>query len=130
MKNKLKRNDLCHCGSGAKYKLCHEGKEKKPYIQYAILILILGVVVFYFLAPTKPAKVSSQSFKSQSSINTTNSPKLKQALGQTPPGKVWNEEHGHYHDLPKSSINNQSRVPDDLNPNKVWNEEHGHYHDK
>ena len=130
MKNKLKRNDFCHCGSGKKYKLCHESKENIPYVQYAILLSILGVVLFYVLVPNEMNSVNNKKLKNQPSTYATSNTKLKQPVGKAPPGKVWHEEHGHYHDLPKSSIANQSKIPDELNPNKVWHEEHGHYHDK
>ena len=64
--------------------------------------------------------------------------------GDPPPGKVWSQEHGHWHDAPvsksltpkilgKNEVN-KITVPkqDKSNPpeGKVWNEEHDHFHDK
>ena len=49
-------------------------------------------------------------------------------------GKVWSEEHGHYHDInPSSALPQQNlNIPRPEGPapeGKVWSEEHGHWHD-
>ena len=63
--------------------------------------------------------------------NETESP------GNTPPGKVWSPEHGHWHDapamstpiVPQSSTGPTSEPPGPAPPGKVWSPEHGHWHD-
>jgi len=80
---KVGRNDPCPCGSGKKYKNCHQneeeqkgGKDKAWLIGgLIILFLVIGAVGYYF-----------------NSKNISNGP-----AGAAPEGKVWSEEHGHYH---------------------------------
>ncbi len=70
------RNDPCHCGSGKKYKNCHqksEGKFGKNLIYIIGTAVIAGIVLVIYLL-----------FFS----DTENDP---------PPGKVWSPEHGHWH---------------------------------
>jgi hypothetical protein len=43
--------------------------------------------------------------------------------GPAPPGKEWSEAHGHWHDIAGVS------PPGPAPPGKVWSEEHGHWHD-
>jgi hypothetical protein len=68
------------------------------------------------------------------------------AVPPAPAGKVWSEEHGHYHDAPVGAQTNAgpngaatatSPLPagganqpqGEAPPGKVWSAEHGHYHD-
>jgi hypothetical protein len=72
---KTGRNDLCHCGSGRKYKKCH-GKTETPAARgRMMLILVGGAVVAAIL-------VGVASFTTQGGTGT----------------RVWSPEHGHYHD--------------------------------
>ena len=59
--------------------------------------------------------------------------------GDSPPGKVWSEEHGHWHDaknphdgftadMDKSM--DQLQRQGETASGKVWSPEHGHWHDK
>jgi len=77
IKKQIRRNDPCHCGSGKKYKNCHQKSAEKSGKN---LIYILGasfigalILVIYILFSSDGANDS-------------------------PPGKVWSPEHGHYHD--------------------------------
>jgi hypothetical protein len=81
---KIGRNDPCHCGSGKKYKNCHqqvEVKKEAPNRNFLIggivlvIIMLAALVLFLNL---------------QSSGNG--------APGDAPEGKVWSSEHGHWHD--------------------------------
>jgi uncharacterized protein YchJ len=83
--NKIGRNDACHCGSGKKYKNCHQQidvqkkapNNKNTLIGGAIIvIIILAAIALYF--------------NLQSPANS--------APGDAPAGKVWSSEHGHWHD--------------------------------
>jgi uncharacterized integral membrane protein len=76
---KTGRNELCPCGSGKKYKQCHEGKaaEKSRTVgKWTAMIvgglMLVGALVFF-------------------SSGSTSDP------GSAPAGKVWSQEHGHYH---------------------------------
>ena len=125
MKSKTNRNDPCPCGSGKKYKNCHENKETKnksnvPWILGIIFVIAIGFLVL------KPNQ------------------NLKSSGGK--PGQVWSEEHGHWHDAPSatptarapvqqepaSNVSTQAkstRPPGPAPEGKVWSEEHGHWHD-
>ena len=58
----------------------------------------------------------------------------KPSISSAPPGKVWSEEHGHWHDInPAPTVPQQNlNIPRPKGPapeGKVWSEEHGHWHD-
>ncbi len=82
---KIGRNDPCSCGSGKKYKNCHQqmdnekqnGKRNLIIAGVIALLMIFAAIGFYF--------------NNQSPGNT--------APGEAPKGKVWSEEHGHWHDI-------------------------------
>jgi SEC-C motif len=72
---KTGRNDLCHCGSGRKYKKCH-GVKETPAARGRILLLAVGGAVLAAIL------VGISSFTGQGAG----------------PTRVWSTEHGHYHD--------------------------------
>ncbi|EMR01031.1 SEC-C metal-binding domain-containing protein [Cesiribacter andamanensis] len=80
------RNDPCPCGSGKKYKNCHQQLEEKKGTATSSKIImglvIVGIVLIFIV--------------SFMNIQTTEN----QAPGEAPPGKVWSPEHGHWHDAP------------------------------
>ncbi|MEQ8302685.1 MAG: SEC-C metal-binding domain-containing protein [Cyclobacteriaceae bacterium] len=90
---KIGRNDLCHCGSGKKYKNCHMNNEtsgrgmNKAFILIGILLALLavGAIGFYTNSNNTPA--------AQGGFAPAPAPE-----GEAPPGKVWSYEHGHWHD--------------------------------
>ena len=75
---KTGRNDLCPCGSGKKYKKCHEASERgNSLVRSRFLLIAVGggllaavalAIVSMFTAPA------------------------------TTGGRVWDPTHGHYHD--------------------------------
>ena len=78
---KINRNDACHCGSEKKYKDCH-GKQVQSESWKKILIYVgIAIVLIWFAMDLF-------------SLN-------KSSITSAPPGKVWSEEHGHWHDIPK-----------------------------
>ena len=81
---KIRRNDPCHCGSGKKYKNCHQNVEEQKKVLNNNLI-IGGVALFLILLAL------GIYWKTQS----TGDP----SPGNAPAGKVWSPEHGHYHDI-------------------------------
>jgi hypothetical protein len=72
---KTGRNDLCHCGSGRKYKKCHGVKETPAARGRVMLLVVGGAVVAAIL-------IGITSFTGQPSG----------------PTRIWSPEHGHYHD--------------------------------
>jgi hypothetical protein len=70
------RNDLCPCGSGKKYKKCHESKTESARSSRFLMIAV-GAAVLAALA----AGVASFTSDSRSSSV-----------------RVWDPAHGHYHD--------------------------------
>jgi len=118
---KIGRNDLCHCGSGKKFKDCHgrkggDNQWKKMAIYGGIVVALLWLATTIF-----------------SNNNST--------ARNAPPGKVWSEEHGHYHDLNTNlppvppmppGVQQNLNVPQPEGPvpeGKIWSTEHGHWHD-
>ena len=84
---KVKRNDPCPCGSGKKYKNCHEKEDikaantNKTYLIGAILVIFVIIAAFVLY----------------SDMNTSSNSNSSNAPGPAPEGKVWSEEHGHFH---------------------------------
>ncbi|MEQ1760450.1 MAG: SEC-C metal-binding domain-containing protein [Vicinamibacterales bacterium] len=70
------RNDLCHCGSGKKYKKCHESKETGK-ARGRVLVMIVGAAM---VAAVAAAVVT---FTGEGASSGT---------------RVWDPAHGHYHD--------------------------------
>lgn len=81
---KVGRNELCPCGSGKKYKNCHEkegGLKKKSNRS----VIIGAVIIALFIIISVVSMITNRRSSS--------------GPGEAPPGKVWSEEHGHWHDL-------------------------------
>ena len=136
MSKESKRNDPCHCGSGAKYKNCHAKrgiKKPLPWMFWGVLLALIGAFSLisnkedglnnqYTSKPYKPQKIGK------------NKPE-----GEAPFGKVWSAEHGHWHDAknPHDALTadmeksrDQSQRQGETSPGKVWSPEHGNWHDK
>lgn len=90
---KLGRNDLCHCGSGKKYKNCHMNIESsgrgwnKAFVVATILVVLAGIGIVGYVTNTQ------KNAEAQGGYTPAPPPK-----GEAPPGKVWSYEHGHWHD--------------------------------
>ena len=137
MSKELKRNDPCHCGSGAKYKNCHAKKGIKkplPWMFWGVLLALIGT---FLLIPNKIENGLGNQYTSK-----PYEPKKigkNKPEGEALPGKVWSAEHGHWHDAKnphdaftadkvksRDQLKRQGKTP----PGKVWSPEHGHWHDK
>ena len=81
---KAGRNDPCPCGSGKKYKNCHMLKQKEESKKNRMFII--GAIIALFVL------MSAIGVYLDSQKKATGAPP-----GPAPPGKVWSEEHGHYH---------------------------------
>jgi SEC-C motif-containing protein len=73
---KTGRNEPCPCGSGKKYKNCHESKTSSSRMS-RILMVVVGAAL---LAAIAAGVASVTGERSRSSV------------------RVWSPEHGHYHD--------------------------------
>ena len=114
---KIGRNDACHCGSNKKFKDCHGSKKTNNQWRNIAIIGLIAIALVWFISDIFQSDIG----------------------GSAPPGKVWSEEHGHYHDIAGSpsprGINPgqaQLNVPQPEGPvpeGKVWSTEHGHWHD-
>lgn len=71
---KTRRNELCDCGSGKKFKKCH-GAQPASQVQSRVLLLTVGVAV----AAAIVAGIASFSGQTTSSV------------------RVFDPAHGHYH---------------------------------
>lgn len=76
------RNDPCPCGSGNKYKHCCAGKAKRTpqstWTGVLVALVLLGGLLF--------AGVTLMQDDGE--------------RGGATDGRVWSEEHGHWHDAP------------------------------
>jgi hypothetical protein len=71
------RNDLCHCGSGRKYKKCHAAKEEGGGMRGRMLLIIVGGAMLAALA------IGIAQFNSSAGGSGT---------------RTWDPVHGHFHD--------------------------------
>lgn len=125
MAERVSRNDPCPCGSGLKYKKCHEGKDaEKPRRSGLLTTVLLGVLII------GGATAVILTFARGGGAGATRSG------GR--PGQVWSPEHGHWHDAPapgRAPLNparlgeQKPAPPGTPPPGKVWSPEHGHWHD-
>lgn len=90
------RNELCHCGSGKKYKNCHMNTDTTARGKNKAFIIVMLLVGF--------AAIGSVTYymNSQNTANQAIQPggfkPGPPPAGDPPPGKVWSYEHGHWHD--------------------------------
>lgn len=82
---KVSRNEPCPCGSGKKYKNCHQNIESTTPNKNLTFVITAVIVVFIVLA-------GIGLFLGSGNNETTAKPE-----GPAPAGKVWSEEHQHYH---------------------------------
>ena len=75
---KAGRNDACPCGSGKKYKKCCALKEEKK--QRGVSKLMVGALLALLAGGVYAAVVGFDDGSSEAA-----------------PGRVWSQEHGHYH---------------------------------
>lgn len=78
------RNEPCPCGSGKKYKHCCAGKAQHSvqsmWAGAVVALVLLGGLLFAGVSLTRDDDGRSDSGATQ--------------------GRVWSEEHGHWHDAP------------------------------
>jgi hypothetical protein len=137
------RNELCPCGSGKKYKHCHEGKR---HVSKGMIALLVAAAVIATVGVVASVMDRNDPPQATTGANPNPmSPGAKQPPGPAPAGKVWSEEHGHWHDVNVAptqqpgaaqpiTVGNTGKAPvpqppGTPPPGKVWSPEHGHWHD-
>lgn len=163
------RNDLCHCGSNQKYKRCCEKKSaifsrRTVALTSVGLLLVAAGIAATFRPTTNPrASETSAALGAQAPVTPAVPVPAASANGTVPgitpagaaalapqpgapsaapEGKVWSNEHGHWHDkapvnpvkiemaTPQRSgtLQQPSRAAAGPAAGQVWSEEHKHYH--
>ena len=132
-----KRNAPCACGSGKKYKQCCARQQARESSWKLIAIgLLVAVAVIWGLGSairnTNPASAPAGKVWNAEHGHFHDAPPggapIEQPQGQAPLGKIWSAEHGHYHDAPLGGA--PIEQPQGQAPlGQIWSAEHGHYHD-
>ena len=96
------RNEPCPCGSRLKYKNCCADKSRRGVSKGLIALLVaigliaaVGVVGTFNDRQKSPAPVNAPVPGAGANPMQPGKP---QPPGPTPPGKVWDAAHGHWHD--------------------------------
>jgi hypothetical protein len=79
---KTGRNDPCPCGSGKKFKFCHESKGRESTSSRLLMIVVGGAVLAAIAAGVA-------TFTTERSAGAT---------------RVWDPVHGHYHDATGTAL--------------------------
>ena len=129
---KVGRNEPCHCGSGKKFKQCHDKKDTGKINQlFLIGFLSLGFILLMFFSSSNSVDHSISANKSPQPFNFQGNKLTQKPEGKAPPGKIWSAEHGHWHDSPTSVLESKRNSSiEKHNDGKVWNADHGHYHEE
>ena len=145
MNKKIKRNDICYCGSGKKYKNCHEKVNTKKPFTWLIYVGTILIIFWFFMEYSNSSTSESKNILTPLNLESNKvSTNLTPPPPGTPPeGKIWSPEHNHWHSDPnysKPSLNTLSKrsgtqtltpqPPGEPPEGKVWSPEHNHWHDK
>lgn len=139
------RNEACPCGSGKKFKGCCEGKARTSR-GLMLLLATIGVLALVglgsYIAGYRKTETTLAGSAPGAAAPRANTPQP----GPAPAGKVWSQEHGHWHDAaptgagappaaarPQAQVQSptapQSQPPGPAPAGKVWAADHGHWHD-
>ena len=95
---KIGRNEICHCGSGKKFKQCHQSKKNNQSAQLVYLAFIsFAIITIFFIGNTIFTSANTTSNLSPKTFSIENAQPIKRPKGDAPPGKIWSVEHGHWH---------------------------------
>ena len=134
----VERNDPCPCGSGKKYKNCHQKQTggNSRWIVLSVGILVVGLVVVTIvlnrsdaheqttarLVPSVPGQATGHDHASGE-----DHPVLPAHHVMSDPATwTWNDEHFHWH-TPEGALEPSTQHPP---PDHTWSEEHQHWHHK
>ncbi|HEX7150615.1 MAG TPA: SEC-C metal-binding domain-containing protein [Thermoanaerobaculia bacterium] len=111
------RNEKCPCGSGKKFKNCHAEQSQHPaprgliFLGVAIAaVAAVGIVPALRSDKDERATPVSAAAPAATSTAPAATPGSPQPPGPVPPGKVWNVEHGHWHDENQAAPQNAIRI--------------------
>lgn len=138
MSAKVGRNEPCSCGSGLKSKRCCGVPDQAPPVGKQAYVVFGGLMAAALLvAVVASARVLFVEDVPQPTTQpvaaATGGPPFPKPAGPAPPGKVWHDECGQYHDAPFTIGPVQVPLPQQQpigapRPGQVWSEEHQHYH--
>ncbi len=129
------RNEPCPCGSGKKYKACCARRRTRSQWLALGSVTLFALVAAWVVAgvlkraaETDLAAPNGKVWSEEHQHWHDVAPAIAEEgpVGPAPPGKVWSAEHGHWHDVPSPGL---PRPAGPAPPGKVWSEEHGHWHD-
>ncbi|MCZ6756216.1 MAG: SEC-C metal-binding domain-containing protein, partial [Gemmatimonadetes bacterium] len=131
---KVGRNEPCPCDSGKKFKQCCEKTGTKSHRAWNYLLLLVALLMIAGAALAVYSAATAEKTDPPGKIWSEEHGHWHDApvsaglppLGDPPPGKVWSDEHGHWHDAPAGAA---VRPEGDPPPGKIWSDEHGHWHD-
>jgi len=131
-----------------KYKQCcglKEGKTSRMLVIVALLIggmIVAGAIFVSKDSNQQPATAGAPLDPGAAGAPQPEGvPGSPQPPGPAPAGKVWNTEHGHWHDAPgapaaagqpgaaQPAFQPGPQPPGPVPAGKVWSAEHGHWHD-
>ena len=130
---KPKRNEACPCGSGKKYKVCCANKRTSTQWLALGAVIVFAIGAVWVVGGTVRRLGSAEDAAPPGKVwaeehghwHDAPTPGGVQPPGPVPPGKVWSAEHGHWHDAPAPGLPPAGDAP----PGKVWSADHGHWHD-
>jgi len=124
------RNEPCPCGSGKKHKVCCADKRtSSQWLALASVVIFAGLAVWVVAGVFREGTSAPPGkvwSEEHGHWHDSGNSSSDSPPGPAPPGKVWSYEHGHWHDV---TVPGLGRPPGDAPPGKVWNAEHGHWHD-
>lgn len=138
MSSDVGRRDPCPCGSGKKYKNCcgkqgakSDSKRWTGLRSGVLAIVIVGGGIAAYMILSEPTAAPPEATTTDA-IPKNVQPIQSRPPGPAPEGKVWSDEHGHWHDSSGSASDFATKFtpqpPGPAPDGKVWSSEHGHWH--
>ncbi len=134
----VERNDPCPCGSGKKYKNCHQKSRSagSRWIALGVGILVVGLAVVTIVlnrsdaheqptaqfVPPVPGQAPGRDQAAEADHPAVPASHVK----SDPSTWTWNEEHFHWH-TSEGALEPSVKHPP---PDHDWSQEHGHWHHK
>ena len=125
------RNSPCPCGSGKKYKACCAVKRTRSQWTMAVSLALFGLAAVWVVAGVVrkatdgSAAAPSGKVWSEEHNHWHDALSAERPPGPAPEGHVWSDEHGHWHDTAGEEVQPPGIAP----AGKVWSDEHDHWHD-
>jgi hypothetical protein len=136
MTTKVGRNDPCPCGSGKKYKNCHEGRQglgslraRGPWLWIPVAVVALAATAFAVLRPKTPATLRpfNNTTTTTTTATTSASTPLTPSNGTAPAPIATTTSPTASATAPASGTPQAWQY--DPATNRHWDPNHGHWHD-